>query len=123
MVLHYDQCCFSGMSCFVCRLHSLTQTVFRLLQTSNHNPLHDLREEWEIQNRAVVAKIGNVKALFLQQRFVDGFFQVELLNDSLVMLVMTGIITDACCLMNDVGMGSRLQVARANFLMISRISS
>ena len=46
-----------------------------------------------------------------------------LLSDSLVMLVMTGIITDACCLMNDVGMGSRLQVAHAAFLMISRISS
>ena len=24
-----------------------------LLQTSNHNPLNDLREEWEIRNRAV----------------------------------------------------------------------
>ena len=46
-----------------------------------------------------------------------------LLNDSLVMLVMTGIITDACCLLNDVGMGSRLQVAHADLLMISRISS
>ena len=37
-----------------------------LLQTSNHNPLNDLREEWEIRNRAVVAEIGNVKALFLE---------------------------------------------------------
>ena len=46
-----------------------------------------------------------------------------LLNDSLVMLVMTGIRTDACCLMNYVGMGSRLHVANADFLMISRISS
>ena len=46
-----------------------------------------------------------------------------LLNDSLVMLVMTGIITDPCCLMNDVDMGFRLQVAHADLLMISRISS
>ena len=45
-----------------------------------------------------------------------------LLNDSLVMLVMAGIRADACCLMNDVGMGSRLQVAHADFLIISRIS-
>ena len=99
-------------------------TVFRhmLLQTSNHNPLDDLREEWEIRNRAVVAEIGNVKALFLQQRFDHGFFQDPLLNASLVMLVMAGIRTDACCLMNDVGMGSRLQVAHVDFLMISRIS-
>ena len=43
----------------------------------------------------------------------------QLLNDSLVMLVMTGIRTDACCLMNDVGMVSRLHVAA---LTIQRIS-
>ena len=41
------------------------------------NPLNDLREEREIRNRAVVAKIGKVNALFLQQKFDDGFFQVE----------------------------------------------
>ena len=45
-----------------------------------------------------------------------------LLNDSLVIFVITGIRTDACCLTNDVGMGSRLQVAHADFLMMSRIS-
>ena len=39
------------------------------------------------------------------------------------MLVMTGIITYACCLINVVGMGCRLHVAHADFLMISRISS
>ena len=54
------------------------QTYVPSDQTSNHNPLNDLREELEIRNRAVVAEIGNVKALFLQQRFDDGFFQVEL---------------------------------------------
>ena len=44
------------------------------------------------------------------------------LNDSLVMLVMAGIRTDACCLMNDVGMGCRLQLAHVDLLMISLIS-
>ena len=48
-----------------------------LLQTSNHNPFDDLREVWEIRNRAVVAEIGNVNALFLQQRFDYGLFQVK----------------------------------------------
>ena len=53
-------------------LYALIQTVFGhvLLQTSNHNPLDDLREEWEIRNWAVVADIGNIKALFLERRIV-----------------------------------------------------
>ena len=44
-----------------------------------------------------------------------------LLNDSLVMLVMAGIRTDACCLMNDVGMGSRLQVAHDDIADLSLV--
>ena len=38
----------------------------------------------------------------------------RLLNESLVMSVMPGIRTDACCLMNDVDMGSRLKVAHSH---------
>ena len=37
-----------------------------------------------------------------------------LLKESLVMLVMPDIRTDACCLINDVDMGSRLKVAHAH---------
>ena len=48
-----------------------------LIPTSNHNPLDDIREDSEIRNRAVVAEIGNDKVLILQQRFDDGFFQVD----------------------------------------------
>ena len=79
IVLLSDQRSFGRMSRFVCRSHALIQTVFGhvLLQTSNHSHFDDLREEWVIRNRAVVADIGNVKALFLEQWFDDGIFMVE----------------------------------------------
>ena len=63
---------------------------------------------------------------FLSRGLITASFRSNgtdpLLNDFLVMLVMVSFRTDACCLMNDVGMGSRLQVAHADFFMISLIS-
>ena len=66
----------------VCRHKSVLRRLHALMILCSDEQPHPSRSslrgiEWEIRNMAEIAEIGNGKALFPEQIFVDGLFQDE----------------------------------------------